>query len=314
MNERSDRRYHPSDRRLVYSQHWLLFTGSRGHKTPIQQVVKSWWHQSRELCVQAKHTVSPGVRSEHWNVQSKFICFLCSSRDWNADNMKRSAAQTSKQLLFCHLHCGIYIKRSTFRYLLTSFWLKVRVFPYLGRAWVERGKKINDIIALTTLFSYLNWQHQLKLFHGFLQWYIWGACLGKRFRSENSLQLPLNSATCQGASKPWHHQSTPRVYFPQRPVCALIPGWLREKRRVEMRRPIPSLALFQVSRQTMFVYSFMFYFEMVLSPEVSAKAEPVGSVEAAAACCFFQRLTRLRSRLTGWLALWCWMMIFDRGL
>lgn len=30
-------------------------------------------------------------------------------------------------------------------------------------------EKINDIIALTTLFSYLNWQHQLKLFHGFLQ-------------------------------------------------------------------------------------------------------------------------------------------------
>lgn len=30
-------------------------------------------------------------------------------------------------------------------------------------------EKINDIIALTTRFSYLNWQHQLKLFHGFLQ-------------------------------------------------------------------------------------------------------------------------------------------------
>lgn len=30
-------------------------------------------------------------------------------------------------------------------------------------------EKINDIIALTTRFSYLNWQHQLKLFHSFLQ-------------------------------------------------------------------------------------------------------------------------------------------------
>lgn len=32
-----------------------------------------------------------------------------------------------------------------------------------------KREKINDIIALTTRFSYLNWRHQLKLFHSFLQ-------------------------------------------------------------------------------------------------------------------------------------------------
>lgn len=55
-----------------------------------------------------------------------------------------------------------------------------QVSPYLALVGAEgvsiswqrmsgESEKINDIIALTTLFSYLNWQHQLKLFHGFLQ-------------------------------------------------------------------------------------------------------------------------------------------------
>ena len=55
-----------------------------------------------------------------------------------------------------------------------------QVFAYLvlvegegvSKSWQSMSgerEKINDIIALTTLFSYLNWQHQLKLFHGFLQ-------------------------------------------------------------------------------------------------------------------------------------------------
>lgn len=46
---------------------------------------------------------------------------------------KGPVAQISKHF-FCHLHCGIHIKRSTSRYLFTGVGLKVRVFPQLGRA------------------------------------------------------------------------------------------------------------------------------------------------------------------------------------
>lgn len=146
MNERNDRRYHPSDRRLVYSQHWLLFTGSRGHKTPIQLVVKSWWHQSRELCVQlstlwAGFAIRVFKRAEQVLTFCK-CSFQSSSSESNADNVTEKVYGTNFKTHFCHLHCGIHIKRSTFGYLLTSFWLKVRVFPYLGRAWVEQGKRL----------------------------------------------------------------------------------------------------------------------------------------------------------------------------
>lgn len=75
----------------------------------------------------------------------------------------------------------------------------MRVFPYLGRAWVERGKKINDIIALTTLFSYLNWQHQLKLFHGFLQWYIWGSMSGQEASEREFVATPSELSHMSGS-------------------------------------------------------------------------------------------------------------------
>lgn len=38
-NEQNDLRYHPSDSRLVYSQHQLLFTGNHRHKIPKEVVI-----------------------------------------------------------------------------------------------------------------------------------------------------------------------------------------------------------------------------------------------------------------------------------
>lgn len=131
---------------IVYSQHWLLFTGSHRHnnwdKWLLQFMTSVSWHQCHELRT-AQLTECKQTFAIHKLQTVRVIMFpacccskvfsgLCISIQQKRNEMKitwlkRSVALTSKH--FCHQHCGIHIKRSTFRYLFTSFGLKVRVFP-----------------------------------------------------------------------------------------------------------------------------------------------------------------------------------------
>lgn len=87
-----------------------------------------------------------------------------------------------------------YQKRN-FRVSLYLFRVQGEGVSISWQSMSGEGEKINGIIALTTWFSYLNWQHQLKLFHAMIHL---GACLDRSgdARGENSLQLPVScSAT-----------------------------------------------------------------------------------------------------------------------
>lgn len=138
---------------LVYSQHWLLFTGSQRHKTSYKWLlqfmpsVNAINHIQRPLCdtytqiVIVQNTFFWVVTAKSFNVFFWDMHFNpAAGNEMKITWLKRSVALTSKH--FCHQHCGIHIKRSTFRYLFTSFGLKVRVFPSLGKAWVERGRRL----------------------------------------------------------------------------------------------------------------------------------------------------------------------------
>lgn len=63
-------------------------------------------------------------------------------------------------------------QKKYFQVSLYLFWVEGEGVSISWQSINGEREKINDIIALTTRFSYLNWQHQLKLFHGFLQRYI----------------------------------------------------------------------------------------------------------------------------------------------
>lgn len=136
---------------LVYSQHWLLFTGSH---TDIKLSYK-WLLQFMALCAQLTTCYGQlgscrhrgGTRKVGAMLKNTFQRLLWSmhvnpaaGNEIKITWLKGSVALTSKH--FCHQHWGIHIKRSTFRYLFTSFGLKVREFPFLGKAWVERGRRL----------------------------------------------------------------------------------------------------------------------------------------------------------------------------
>lgn len=111
------------------------------------------------------------------------------------------------------------------------FWVEGEGVSISWQSMSGEEGKINDIIALTTRFSYLNWQHQLKLFHGFLQWYIWErvrtGCkmLEERIHcnslwtfqpGDRSLEAMTPSVKC-----------TLRMFTSQRLVCAPFPRTIK---------------------------------------------------------------------------------------
>lgn len=162
----NDQRYHLRD---TSAQAFTMFTANTGYL----QGGRDTKRHTRGYCSSRHqwHTLFGELRANHRREKSNYAvnCLFLQLSPLSTSVPFRKGPRFQNRR--CRQHYGIHIKRQTWSYLFTSFGLKVRVFPDLGKAWVEK-REINDIIALTTRFSYLNWQHQLKLFHSFLQWYI----------------------------------------------------------------------------------------------------------------------------------------------
>lgn len=165
---------------LVYSQHWL-FTRSRRHTTSFKWlmhlVTSAAWiaravdHIQRPLC--DPHTnslIEHGEPCLHVVAAKECISIRRRATKWK-DNMTEKACGADFKTLLSPALRDTYQKRY-FRVSLYLLWVEGEGVSISWQSMSGESEKINDIIALTTRFSYLNWQHQLKLFHSFLQWYI----------------------------------------------------------------------------------------------------------------------------------------------
>lgn len=100
-------------------------------------------------------------------LQQKYA-FQSSSRPRNEDNMTEKVWDADFKTLLSPALWDTYQKKY-FQVSLYLFWVEGEGVSISWQSMSGEREKINDIIALTTRFSYLNWQHQLKLFHSFLQ-------------------------------------------------------------------------------------------------------------------------------------------------